>query len=255
MKSHDKVMDSAIKLVSNNPVDKLTFAMVAKEAEVHWTTVKRHFGSKEMMHETLRHKSKHLGTREQLLYAAEVVFKRLGYDKATLDDISAEAKMTKGAIYWHFNNKDHIFIELMDQVLNRLLQEIPMILANVFDQANPEEAIRVMLRVQFQSCIDDPPTLIYEFISRRREEHVRERLDHSFSKLFSGTAQVLRTLQQEGKLSEEVDVEHLSVTVHGLINGVVLMWLVAPHTVSLLDLADTVAATLTRVITSKNKGV
>ncbi|GAK04305.1 transcriptional regulator, TetR family [Geomicrobium sp. JCM 19037] len=127
MKTNDKVETAIVALLHHSSVDQLTFAKVAREAGVHWTTVKRYFGSKEAMHERVRaaEGSQHLGTKGRLLAAAKQVFKQRGYDKATLDDISSEAKLTKGAIYWYFDSKDDVFLALMDLVLTDLLRGIP----------------------------------------------------------------------------------------------------------------------------------
>jgi AcrR family transcriptional regulator len=58
-------------------------------------------------------------THRQLLDAAERVFVRLGYQGATLDGIAAEAGFTKGAVYWHFRNKEALFLELLADGMKR----------------------------------------------------------------------------------------------------------------------------------------
>lgn len=58
-------------------------------------------------------------TRRSLLEAAERVFRRQGYQRATLDSIAAEAGFTKGAVYWHFRCKEDLFIQLLAEGLKR----------------------------------------------------------------------------------------------------------------------------------------
>ncbi|GAK10782.1 TetR family transcriptional regulator [Geomicrobium sp. JCM 19039] len=246
MKTNDKVETAIVALLHHSSVDQLTFAKVAREAGVHWTTVKRYFGSKETMHERVRaaEGSQHLGTKGRLLAAAKQVFKQRGYDKATLNDISSEAKLTKGAIYWYFDSKDDVFLALMDLVLTDLLRGIPEMVEQVFEQPDPEKALKAMVKHEFQRCVDDPPTLLYEFVSRRRDERVKQQLDGSFAMLFTGTEEVMRALQKRGKVSEQVDARQAAITLHALMNGTILMWAVAPESVSLFDLADTVATTM-----------
>jgi AcrR family transcriptional regulator len=48
-------------------------------------------------------------TREALLDAAERAFVERGYAGASLDDVAAEARVTKGALYHHFANKQALF--------------------------------------------------------------------------------------------------------------------------------------------------
>jgi len=54
-------------------------------------------------------------TRERLFAAAERVFVREGFEKARLDEIAAEAGRTKGAVYAHFEGKEHLFLSLLEQ--------------------------------------------------------------------------------------------------------------------------------------------
>jgi AcrR family transcriptional regulator len=51
-------------------------------------------------------------TRQALLAAGLVTFARAGYDGARVADISAEAGMTTGALYGHFDGKEALFTEL-----------------------------------------------------------------------------------------------------------------------------------------------
>lgn len=52
-------------------------------------------------------------TRQLLLDAARKVFLKTGYHGAKLDAIAAEAGFTKGAVYWHFPNKQALFLALI----------------------------------------------------------------------------------------------------------------------------------------------
>jgi TetR/AcrR family acrAB operon transcriptional repressor len=55
-------------------------------------------------------------TRNRILDAAEHVFFRKGVSNATLEDVAKAAGVTRGAIYWHFENKADIFLELYKAV-------------------------------------------------------------------------------------------------------------------------------------------
>lgn len=52
-------------------------------------------------------------TRDLLLGAGREVFLKAGYQGAKLDDIAAAAGFTKGALYWHFPNKQALFLALI----------------------------------------------------------------------------------------------------------------------------------------------
>ncbi|MCD7110157.1 TetR family transcriptional regulator [Rhizobium sp. DKSPLA3] len=63
-----------------------------------------------------RTKAKAEETRNRILTAAEHVFFEKGVSNATLEDVASVAGVTRGAIYWHFQNKADIFLELYKAV-------------------------------------------------------------------------------------------------------------------------------------------
>lgn len=55
-------------------------------------------------------------TREEILSCAERIFFEKGVAHTSLEEIAAAAGVTRGAIYWHFQNKTDIFLELFDAI-------------------------------------------------------------------------------------------------------------------------------------------
>ncbi len=67
-----------------------------------------------------------VSTRARILDAALSAFSRKGYHDTRLDDIVDESDTSKGAIYFHFANKERLFLALVDQfadLLERRVQE------------------------------------------------------------------------------------------------------------------------------------
>lgn len=64
-----------------------------------------------------RTKEEALETRNRILDAAEHVFYEKGVSRSSLADIAQAAGVTRGAIYWHFENKGDLFTEMFDRVL------------------------------------------------------------------------------------------------------------------------------------------
>ena len=56
-----------------------------------------------------RSKAEAEATRESLLTAAEQLFAEQGIGSTRLSDVASAAGVTRGAIYWHFKNKDDAF--------------------------------------------------------------------------------------------------------------------------------------------------
>lgn len=57
-----------------------------------------------------------LQTKKQIMDAAVTLFSSKGYEKTSLSDVARAAGVTRGAIYWHFENKGELLIELLQAI-------------------------------------------------------------------------------------------------------------------------------------------
>mgnify|MGYP006304252031 CR=1 FL=1 len=55
-------------------------------------------------------------TRERIFQAGLKIFSQKGYAAATLADVAGEAGISRGAIYWHYKNKEAFFKEVEDRL-------------------------------------------------------------------------------------------------------------------------------------------
>ena len=63
-------------------------------------------------------------TRRKILASALSLFVRKGYERTTFNDIAARLKMTKGAVYWHFESKERLLVELVDEALAKFRRQL-----------------------------------------------------------------------------------------------------------------------------------
>lgn len=63
-------------------------------------------------------------TKARILDAALSTFSRKGYYDTRLDDIVDESETSKGAIYFHFANKERLFLALVDQFADLLERRV-----------------------------------------------------------------------------------------------------------------------------------
>ncbi|GEM_PF-687322 len=52
---------------------------------------------------------------KEIVNAAMKCFAKKGYHKTTINDITKEANLTKGGVYWHFKSKLDIFLSVIDE--------------------------------------------------------------------------------------------------------------------------------------------
>ena len=68
-------------------------------------------------------------TRQQILRAAAGQFARLPYHQVGLDDVLAEAELTKGAMYFHFRSKHALALAIIEDQIARSDEAITDLLA------------------------------------------------------------------------------------------------------------------------------
>jgi AcrR family transcriptional regulator len=67
-------------------------------------------------------------TRSRLMAAAGKVFACRGLERATVDEVAAEAGYTKGAFYANFESKEALFLAMLDERFAERLEEIDRVL-------------------------------------------------------------------------------------------------------------------------------
>jgi AcrR family transcriptional regulator len=61
-------------------------------------------------------------TRRALVDAARKLFSRQGYSATSLDELCERARVTKGALYHHFRNKEDLFVAVLEQVEGEFIE-------------------------------------------------------------------------------------------------------------------------------------
>jgi AcrR family transcriptional regulator len=86
--------------------------------------------------------------RERIFEAALDVFSRRGYRDAAMDEIAAESDTSKGGLYFHFPNKQTLFLALLDRMSALLLSRVEEALAA---EPDPLRRVDVALHVVLET--------------------------------------------------------------------------------------------------------
>jgi AcrR family transcriptional regulator len=90
-------------------------------------------------------------TRKEVLASARTLFAARGYDAVLLDEIAAAARVTKGAIYHHFENKRDLFRTVYEELAGELEARVRRRMAR---GTNPLERADLAIDA-FLDCADD----------------------------------------------------------------------------------------------------
>ncbi len=161
----------------------------------------------------------------ELLYAPQADARRF---HQLLNDIADAANVTRGAIYWHFENKTQLFNEmwLQQPSLRELIQE--HLTAGL--EHDPFQQLREKLIVGLQYIAKIPRQqallkILYhkcEFNDEMLAEGViREKMGFNPQTL----REVLQACQQQGCVANNLDLDVVMIIIDGAFSGIVQNWL------------------------------
>jgi TetR/AcrR family fatty acid metabolism transcriptional regulator len=76
--------------------------------------------------------------RRQILDAALEAFAEKGFDKTTMDDIARASNVSKGLLYWYFENKQALFAALIKTVFDDFRMMFDQIVRATQEQSPPD---------------------------------------------------------------------------------------------------------------------
>lgn len=141
-------------------------------------------------------------TRDRLLDAAERLLARLGYQKATMEDLAHEANLGKRTIYLHFSGKEEVMLSTIDRIVERLLHALRELAGSgdaTADRLRRMLRLRVMFRFDsvrhYYAGIDDLFRAIRPAYMARRSGY------------FAAEAEVFAAVLAEGAERGELSVD------------------------------------------------
>jgi len=115
-------------------------------------------------------------TRQRIIDAARKVFYQSGVGRSTLEEIAKVAGVTRGAVYWHFENKAELFFAMRAQVTLPLIDRFDSTLQSGQEE-DPLEGIEAALNEILSILETDATTREVFKIIKLRCEYVDEFAD------------------------------------------------------------------------------
>jgi len=180
-----------------------------------------------------RTKEEAAATRDSILDAAEKLFVEQGVSRTTLQHIATEAGVTRGAIYWHFDDKSALFNAMMERATLPLEGEL-----QVLDKAesdDPLDDLRNYVLAVLRRTVEDPvarrvfeiATLKVEFVDEM--DAVRQRRQHSINDWMSRAERRIRLAVDKGLIGATVDVHAVALSMWIMIDGLIRTWMFDPN--------------------------
>jgi AcrR family transcriptional regulator len=171
-------------------------------------------------------------TRRLLMRSAVRVIARRGLQRASVDEVAADAGFTKGAFYANFSSKEELFLEMLDERFAerlRQLEELSSTDSEVQEQARAagEEFVRYL------AADPDWQRLFFEFAAHAaRDEPFRRELVGRYRDLRGGIAKVFARRAEQLELPLPVGEEQLATMTFAMANGFALERMLEPEVAS-----------------------
>lgn len=135
-----------------------------------------------------------LATRERLLRAAAEIFAANGYAGTSLTEIHERAGVTKGAIYFHYPNKESV----AEAIVERQLERWPALVKRFCAEESDPVVVVVALTFAITRAFRDEPVM---------RAGARLALDRNVGAWEAAFTQVLEPAERAGELAEGVTAE------------------------------------------------
>ncbi|MFN3581021.1 MAG: TetR family transcriptional regulator [Pseudomonas sp.] len=192
-----------------------------------------------------RTKEEALETRNQILSAAELCFYDKGISRTSLAEIATAAGVTRGAIYWHFQDKSELVGALFERV-NLPLQPLSEASRNP-NEPDPLGRMRELIVTVFRRAATNPEARrVGEIIFHKCEYtedlgNLRQWMQ-GFRREYSQDIELaLSNAMAKGQLPEDLDLAVARSCLHSFITGILDQWLLLPDLMDLDAKAETLA--------------
>jgi TetR/AcrR family acrAB operon transcriptional repressor len=191
-----------------------------------------------------RTKEEAAATRDSILDAAEKLFVEQGVSRTTLQHIATEAGVTRGAIYWHFDDKGALFNAMMERAKLPLEDELKVL--DQAESADPLDDLRNYVLAVLRRTVEDPQarrvfeiaTLKVEFVDEM--DAVRVRRQHSLNDWLARAERRIRHAGERGLIACKIDPATVALAMWAMIDGLIRNWMFDPKGFDLLELGKCV---------------
>ncbi|WP_323751610.1 TetR family transcriptional regulator [Marinobacter sp.] len=181
-------------------------------------------------------------TRESILDAAEQVFIDKGVARASLEQIATTAGVTRGAIYWHFRNKQ----DILDAMVERVRAPLEEMLASASRGSGSLENLKKVCILALRKLVEDKRYFRVHYILFHRNEsdqalnRHRELSASAINQLF----EIMALPENRERLRPHLTPEQAAYLLHTQMLGLFFQWLTAPEQWPLAEIAPTLVETI-----------
>lgn len=173
-----------------------------------------HFGRASLGHDGTKRIER--STRDRILAVATKEFSAKGYDGARVDAIMRQSKVSKNLIYHYFQNKEKLFVAVLESSYERIHQFQTEWTSS---SSSPTEGVLVLIRLIFKHWRDSP-----EFMGLLNSEnfykgrHLRQAkgIKPGYAAVIAHLQQIVKEGERSGQFRKNIDPVELYISISSL---------------------------------------
>ena len=165
--------------------------------------------------------------QDDILRAAERIFARRGYYKATIQDIAGEAQYAVGTLYLYFKDKQSLYLTLIEKKFSDLIS----IVKNKVDGTKDIKGkIEVLIEEQL-SYFEENQDFFRIYFSERGGLRwtIKDRISQSavekFMRYLDYIATLIKKAQEKNLIRMDLEPRRVAYILASMLNAVILPWL------------------------------
>ncbi len=160
-------------------------------------------------------------TREKILQAALTCFANKGYHKTTMDDIVAQSGLSKGALYWHFKNKQDLFFSLIEWFMLEFSEEIFHAWTDDMSAADKIRAMTIASVEGSEQLVPFFKVLLDFWAQTTEDEQLLRIFDNTLAEFQNQVGAIIEQGIANGEF-RPVNASHLSLALFGVVDSLLL---------------------------------
>jgi TetR/AcrR family acrAB operon transcriptional repressor len=184
-------------------------------------------------------------TREQLVEAAERVFRERGVTRTSLAEVAAAAGVTRGAVYWHFRDK----VDLFDAMCARATSPMRALLDSASEDARTDALTTLhalFVHALTHLATDARAQAFFEIVFHKSElvgelARMADRNERECRSARKRMEALLKRAVVQRALPAATDVAIAAHTLHGCLIGLMHEWVIDPEAYDLAGAAPAIA--------------
>jgi AcrR family transcriptional regulator len=165
-------------------------------------------------------------SHEALLAAAQKLFVSQGFRQTTVDQIAHRAKLTKGAVYFHFKSKTEILMTLLARtervVLHRMIE--------VIGSSGPTAKEKLVAVIHNQAMLGETQRnevlllILTSLAAKPRGGVVARKVDEIYDRMYAEVEKIIALGQQTGEFRSDLRAREATAIFMASHDGTFLEW-------------------------------